>query len=70
MCWTLAEPIVTAALRPISDYLVIPRVAVPVQKQVQGQGRAGPEYDEDSDASNEETTEESYIEDDEEESSS
>ena len=64
MCWALAEPIVTAALRPIADYLIIPQVAVPLQKQVQEQKRAGPEYDTDSDASNEETSEGYSVEDD------
>ena len=54
VCWTLAEPIVSAALRPIADYLIVPQAAIPLQQQQQ-QGRAGPEYDSDSDASNDET---------------
>ncbi len=65
VCWTLAEPIVSAALRPIADYLIVPQADLPVQqKQKQLQGRAGPEYDLDSDASNDET---SYYDDEEEE---
>ncbi len=83
VCWTLAEPIVSAALRPIADYLIIPQAQVPAQQHQQQQAQSrgqrqhqmleprtvGPEHDLDSDASNEET-EESAEEDDDGESGS
>ena len=50
VCWTLAEPIVSAALRPIAEYLIVPQIPQ-AQKQQQYYNR--PEYD--SDNSNDET---------------
>ena len=64
MCAGAIELIVLAALRPIADYLIILKSLLRFKSRSGEQKRAGPEYDTDSDASNEETTEGYSVEDD------